>query len=157
MSIHLIKVPVSPGLSVSGTSGAAPAAASAAPPAAASSSPPVSPSRVSGAGVPDAPVNVAKADGLPAASAVSGASEVREPETVRLEAAAQKVQEMLQAKSNNLLFSLDRDSGKTIVKVVDAQTEELVRQFPSEEMLALAASLEEFQELQQGVLLKDKA
>ena len=36
-----------------------------------------------------------------------------------------------------LRFSIDDDSGRTIVRVVDTETEEVIRQIPSEDMLAL--------------------
>ena len=42
---------------------------------------------------------------------------------------------------SNLSFSVDESTGKTIVRVVRSSTGELVRQIPSEEALAIAASL----------------
>ena len=36
-----------------------------------------------------------------------------------------------------LRFSIDDDSGRTIVRVVDTETDEVIRQIPSEEMLAV--------------------
>lgn len=44
---------------------------------------------------------------------------------------------MVQNLHRNLQFSVDDDSGETIIKVVDAETKELVRQIPSEEIVAL--------------------
>ena len=38
-------------------------------------------------------------------------------------------------------FSSDNSSGKTIIKVVDKETQELISQFPSEKMLAIAAKI----------------
>jgi flagellar protein FlaG len=37
----------------------------------------------------------------------------------------------------SLRFSIDDDSGRTVVRVVDTENEEVIRQIPSEEMLAL--------------------
>jgi flagellar protein FlaG len=51
---------------------------------------------------------------------------------------------------NSLSFSIDEASGKTIVSISDAKTGELIRQIPSEEMLAIAKSLDELQ----GLLLR---
>ena len=48
----------------------------------------------------------------------------------------------LQESQSNLSFSVDEGTGKTVVRVVRSSTGELVRQIPSEEALAIAASLE---------------
>ena len=50
-------------------------------------------------------------------------------------------------------FSLDADSGRVVVKIIDSATQEVVRQIPMEEMLALAKALDKFQ----GLLLHTKA
>ena len=50
-------------------------------------------------------------------------------------------------------FSLDADSGRIVVKIIDSATQEVVRQIPMEEMLALAKALDKFQ----GLLLHTKA
>ncbi len=42
---------------------------------------------------------------------------------------------------NELTFSLDRDSRRMIVKIVDRQTNEVVEQIPSENVLRLAENL----------------
>ncbi len=74
----------------------------------------------------------------------------------QVQRAANLVQEFVQTKANNLAFSVDKDSGKTVVKVIDSQTKEVIKQFPSEEILALAQALEQMQE-GHGMLLKGKA
>jgi flagellar protein FlaG len=53
----------------------------------------------------------------------------------------------------SLEFSVDDESGRTVVKVVDAQTKELIRQIPSEEVLAVARNLERIK----GFLLSETA
>lgn len=40
-----------------------------------------------------------------------------------------------------LQFSVDEDSGETVVKVIDSDTKEVIRQIPSEELLAIANRL----------------
>lgn len=52
----------------------------------------------------------------------------------------EKLTRALQASQSSLSFSVDENTGKTIVRVVSS-TGELVRQIPSEEALAIAASL----------------
>ncbi len=62
-------------------------------------------------------------------------------------------QAMAQSKQS-LEFSVDTDTNKTVVKMVDTSTGELIRQFPSEAALAISREIEQFQ---QGLLLKQKA
>ena len=45
--------------------------------------------------------------------------------------------------SIGLKFSKHDESGRTMIKVMDKQNEELIREIPSEEVLNLAAKIEE--------------
>ena len=47
----------------------------------------------------------------------------------------------LQERRSSLSFSVDEGTGKTVVRVFRQSTGELIRQIPSEEVLAIAASL----------------
>jgi flagellar protein FlaG len=76
------------------------------------------------------------------------------PDLSQLQAAVQQVQRAVQAHTSSLEFSLDKATGTTVVKVVDSQTNEVIRQIPSQEMLDLAQSID--QQLQQGLLFKQK-
>jgi flagellar protein FlaG len=58
-----------------------------------------------------------------------------------------------QASAQGVRFSVDEDSGRTVVKVVDTQTDTVLRQIPSVEALRLWRSIEQMQ----GVMLRDKA
>jgi flagellar protein FlaG len=73
------------------------------------------------------------------------------PEAVA--AAVQAANAYVQSTSTNLKFSLDQETGHTIVKMVDTETEEVLRQFPSEEMLAISKSIDRMQ----GLLINRKA
>jgi flagellar protein FlaG len=42
----------------------------------------------------------------------------------------------------NLNFSVDKATGRTVIRVIDASTNEVLRQLPPEEILDLAASME---------------
>jgi flagellar protein FlaG len=66
--------------------------------------------------------------------------------------AVAKVSEFVDAFSKSLQFSLDKESGKTVVKVIDRETSQVVRQFPSEEMLAISHALTRIE----GLLLSKK-
>jgi flagellar protein FlaG len=60
---------------------------------------------------------------------------------------------MVRELHRELRFAIDQDSGETVVKVVDRQTEEVVRQIPSEELVRLRKRLEEAA----GVIFQDSA
>lgn len=57
--------------------------------------------------------------------------------------------------ANSLEFEIDQGSGKTVVKILDRETNAVVRQIPSEEMLAIARALEQMQG--RGGLLQNRA
>lgn len=58
----------------------------------------------------------------------------------------------------NLNFSIDESSGQTVIKVIDSESDEVIRQIPSEEMLALARRLNELNgEQVSGLLVQSKA
>lgn len=71
-----------------------------------------------------------------------------------LKSAVAEINHVLQQSNQNLEFSVDTDSDRTVVKMVDTSTGELIRQFPSESTLAIARSIEQFQ---QGLLLTQEA
>ena len=71
----------------------------------------------------------------------------------KLEEAVKQVNDFVQPFNNGLQFSLDDDTGKTIVKVIDKATEEVIRQFPSEEMLGIAKAIDTMK----GLLIQQKA
>ncbi|MHB9116991.1 MAG: flagellar protein FlaG [Burkholderiales bacterium] len=72
----------------------------------------------------------------------------------QLDKAVSKANEFLQSQTSlNLQFSVDKDINRTVVKVVDPSTKEVVRQIPSKEVIEIAKSLDRLQ----GLLLKDKA
>ena len=64
-----------------------------------------------------------------------------------VEAAVKEMNEFIKPASPSIQFSLDKDSGRTIVKMVDTETNKVVRQFPSEEALAISKSLDRLQGL----------
>lgn len=68
-------------------------------------------------------------------------------------AAVQSANAYVQSVSTNLQFTLDEDTGHTVVKMVDTQTAEVLRQIPSEEMLAISKSIDRMQ----GLLINREA
>lgn len=67
--------------------------------------------------------------------------------------AVQKIQETVDNLAHNLRFLIDEDTGKTIIKVMDVRTEEVIRQIPTEEAIEIARTLDKVQ----GLLFSDKA
>jgi flagellar protein FlaG len=52
--------------------------------------------------------------------------------------------------ASHLQFSVDDDLGRVVVKVIDRDTREVIKQFPSEDAIALAKSLSQFGSLNQA-------
>ncbi len=67
--------------------------------------------------------------------------------------AVQNINKSLQTLSQDLVFSVDTDSKRTIVKVVDQKTHEVIRQIPSTEALEIAKALDTVK----GLLVKQQA
>lgn len=67
--------------------------------------------------------------------------------------ATEQINDFLKQFNNNLQFSVDESTGKNVIRVVDASTEEVIRQVPTEEVLVIARALDKLQ----GLLLKEKA
>lgn len=60
----------------------------------------------------------------------------------QLKAAVENVQEYIKPYNNSLQFSVSDETEQVVIKVVDRTTKELIRQIPSEEMLAIAKALD---------------
>ena len=74
------------------------------------------------------------------------------PETREVESAVEQMNEFVQSIQRNLSFSIDRDTGHDVVTVLDSQTEEVIRQYPSDEFLKISKALGDIQ----GILFTDK-
>ena len=61
---------------------------------------------------------------------------------------------VLQAKSSDLKFTVAEGTDIKVVRIEDSETGEIIRQFPSEAMVAIARALGE---IQSGVMLEEKA
>ena len=74
-----------------------------------------------------------------------------------LDLAVRHLSDYVQTLRRDLQFSVDQDSGRSIVRVVDSETGELIRQIPAEEVLAVARALGHSATLQTGILLQGQA
>ncbi|ANB03142.1 flagellar protein FlaG [Ectothiorhodospira sp. BSL-9] len=70
-----------------------------------------------------------------------------------VDAAVERINEFVQVVQRDLHFTVDDSTGRTVVKVMDSQSEEVIRQLPPDEILAVAAQMEELR----GLLVKEKA
>jgi flagellar protein FlaG len=94
------------------------------------------------------------------ASDVSKLTERKQPNAEK-EAASEieELQNFNQSIDRSLQFKVDEELGVTIVRVVDKQTDELIRQFPPEELINLSKRLKELNEENvgsRGILLQEK-
>ncbi len=69
------------------------------------------------------------------------------PDTGKLKKIVQGINKNIQVIERELRFSVDKTSGKVIVKVIDLSTKKVVRQIPSEEALNVAKMLSEGEDL----------
>jgi len=71
-----------------------------------------------------------------------------------LQKAVDDLSKGVQNLQRSLQFSVDERSGRTVIKVVDKDTKEVIRQIPEEQVLELAARLEE---RHAGMFVQDEA
>jgi flagellar protein FlaG len=91
-----------------------------------------------------------------ATAATEGADAVKdqpEQDQQQLPEALKRINTVLQIRAPGLEFSVDDDSARAIVKVIDTNTNEVIRQMPSKEALEIAKALEHLDSL----LIRDKA
>lgn len=89
--------------------------------------------------------NVVSENALPTGQAQSQPLTEEAPllpeEQEKVEQAVEDINDHFQSMGRDLSFAVDEDSGRTIITVVDSETQEIVRQIPPEEVLDLAMHL----------------
>jgi len=101
-------------------------------------------------------VTVTKINQLVVTKPISGNSDVIQ---VEVSDQIEKLRLFNQSIDRSLKFEIDEDLGVTIVRVVDKKTDELIRQFPPEELLNLSRRLKQLNEQNTGnisILLEEK-
>ena len=71
----------------------------------------------------------------------------------QLELAVKATQDFVSPVNSSLEFSIDEDTQTSVVKIIDKETREIIRQIPSEEMLSIAKALDTIK----GLLFHQKA
>ena len=91
------------------------------------------------------PADIAPARAAAARSStgnVSAKDNGQEPSRAQLDQAVSELNQSSQIKTQGLEFSVDEDSQRTVVKVIDQETKEVLRQIPTKEALALAKAFD---------------
>jgi len=88
--------------------------------------------------------------------AVKAAAEQKavQPTSAQLKNAVDNLNRAMKQSNSNIEFSIDQDTKQTVIKVVESGTGDVIRQFPSEEVLSISREIDK---MQQGLLLKQKA
>ena len=82
---------------------------------------------------PATPERRGEAQAQERASATQG-----QPAREALQDAMTGLSELIQRQRRSLQFSVDAISGRTVIRVLDAETKELIRQIPAEEVINLS-------------------
>jgi flagellar protein FlaG len=67
---------------------------------------------------------------------------VSKANSVEIAEAVIEVNDFLQNMNRNLSFSVDEDSGESIIIIKDSENEEIIRQIPSEELLVIRKKMD---------------
>ena len=87
-------------------------------------------------------------------AADNGAQEGGEESTkLSVEEAVKRISEFVAPIQSEISFSVDDISGILVVKIMDSQSNEVIRQVPSKEAIEIARALDKLQ----GLLIRDKA
>lgn len=74
------------------------------------------------------------------------------PDINQVSQALKSINKALEGMSQSLEFALDEDSQRTVVKILDRNTKEVIRQMPTEEALQISRTLNQ----SQGLLIRQK-
>ena len=74
--------------------------------------------------------------------------------TEQVKNAVSNINKALKQSNKNLEFSVDESTKKQMFKLKDVETGDVIRQYPTEEMLAISRAIDQ---VQQGLLLKQEA
>jgi flagellar protein FlaG len=104
---------------------------------------------------PEAPVTARQQ-----VSAVQAEAEVdktgtasEEVDPAELQQRVNELNAVMKQHASSIEFSVDDESGRTIVKVVDTDTDTVLQQYPSRELLAISRQIDKFQ----GMFIKTQA
>ncbi|MEG3757868.1 flagellar protein FlaG [Pseudoalteromonas carrageenovora] len=70
-------------------------------------------------------------------------SQNQQLEREQLEKVAQQLQDFMGEMNRSLQFQVDEDSGRDVIKILDKTSGDIIKQYPSEEVLSLVSKLSE--------------
>jgi flagellar protein FlaG len=117
------------------------------------------PARLVGSDAPAVAVSSTPAQ-APPVQATPVQAPVQPPTAAQLKSAVDSINRALQQSNQSLEFSVDPTTKTPVVKMTDKETGKVISQYPSEQVLAIAQSIDQFlseHQLQQGLLLQQKA
>lgn len=85
-------------------------------------------------------------------SSSTAQAQTNEPNQQELEVVVNNVNNFVQNIQRSIHFSVSESSGRTIIEVYDAQTDELIREIPSEEMQRISEAIAA--QVSEGLLVK---
>jgi len=83
----------------------------------------------------------------------TGAQTRKQPTSSDMIEAVKTLNKFVETASQGIRFSIDDDTGRTVVKIIDVEKQTVLRQIPSLEALSIAKSLDRLQ----GLLIREKA
>jgi flagellar protein FlaG len=108
--------------------------------------PPVSAHARPAASVPESQVTLAsRAKAISPPDAIPGIDAVRD--------AIKEIELVVPPAAQDLRFSIDDDTGITVVKLIDTQTQTVLRQIPTQEVMEISKALDKLK----GLLVRNKA
>lgn len=75
-----------------------------------------------------------------------------QPNDQEMEAAVDNLNKVIASSLQSIQFSMDKESGKVVVKVLDSETKQVLRQIPNPEVLAISKNLARLQ----GLFVSDR-
>ncbi|WP_159879660.1 MULTISPECIES: flagellar protein FlaG [Aquitalea] len=88
-----------------------------------------------------------------AQNATSDGTKQKKADPLELQNSVKQLNDVAKLYSSQLEFSVDKETNIQVVKVVDQETQKVIRQIPSEDAIRIAKAIDDFR----GLLLKDKA
>lgn len=92
---------------------------------------------------------------LPVKATATDGQQPSAPTSAQIQNAVDNINRAMKQSNANVEFSIDKETMQTVIRVVESRTGQVIRQFPSEEVLAISHAIDQMQ--QRGLLLKQEA
>lgn len=113
------------------------------------------PVRLASDGAPEVAVATSSSVASPSAASPQAAQPAAQQASAeQVKSAVENINRALKQSNKNLEFSVDESTNKQVFKLTDSETGDVIRQYPTDEMLAISRAIDQ---IQQGLLLKQEA